>query len=78
MGCCKISATPCYRYDRFAVAKKSLSGIEPTGNTNVQVTHSETNAVSYGTQTIELAAGWLFGDTANLNPHSATDPTTRR
>jgi putative ABC transport system ATP-binding protein len=34
------------------------------GTTIIQVTHSETNA-AYGTRTIQLADGWLVGDTAN-------------
>ena len=34
------------------------------GTTIVQVTHSEANA-SYGSRTIQLADGWLVGDTAN-------------
>jgi len=34
------------------------------GTTIVQVTHSEVNA-GYGSRTIQLADGWMVGDTAN-------------
>lgn len=38
--------------------------LNQNGTTIVQVTHSETNA-AYGTRTLQLADGWMIGDTGN-------------
>jgi putative ABC transport system ATP-binding protein len=38
--------------------------LNQNGTTIVQVTHSEINA-SYGTRTLQLADGWMIGDTGN-------------
>jgi putative ABC transport system ATP-binding protein len=38
--------------------------LNQNGTTIVQVTHSEVNA-SYGTRTLQLADGWMIGDTGN-------------
>jgi putative ABC transport system ATP-binding protein len=38
--------------------------LNQNGTTIIQVTHSETNA-SYGTRTLQLADGWMIGDTGN-------------
>jgi putative ABC transport system ATP-binding protein len=45
------------------------------GTTIVQVTHSEANA-SYGSRTIQLADGWLVGDTANPALPQPTEVST--